>query len=181
MTRVVGSLAQAVVTAGVLAALAAMQPVANASPNQFAQAAPAAAAPAEPARTVPSQPAQPAPRSHRAEPTRRQRVEIMISDLHKKLGITAAEQSQFNAVAEVMRANARTMESLLVERTRDSNRSAVASVRWYERLTEAHAAALKNFIPPFETLYAALSESQRKAADSIFLQISERPVMPRSR
>ena len=176
MTHVVGSVARAVFAAGLLSTLAAPVPAATAAPNQFAQASPAPAAPAAPV--------QPAARSHRVMHsvghTRTQLVEIMISNMRTRLHITQAEQPQFDAVADVMRANAKAMETLLADRAHDTDRSAVASVRWYGRLTDAHAAGLKNFAPAFETLYATLSESQRKTADAMFQQLAARPFTPKS-
>lgn len=190
MTRVVGSFARAVMTAGIVGTLAAPLAMASGSPNQFAQATPAPAAPAQPAPTAPAQSAQMAPAptvhgghgTHRAAVrTRAQLVEVMISNMRKRLRITPAEQSQFDAVADVMRTNAKAMETLLAERAHDTDQSAVASLHWYEKLTEAHATALKNFTPAFETLYATLSPSQRKAADAMFLRLAERPFTPKSR
>jgi len=190
MTRVVGSFTRAVMTAGILGTLAAPLAMASASPNQFAQATPAPAAPAQPAPTAPPQPSQMAPAQtahgghgmHKAAVhTRAQLVEVMISNMRTKLRVTPAEQSQFDAVADVMRTNAKAMETLLAERAHDTDQSAVASLHWYEKLTDAHAAALKNFTPAFETFYATLSASQRKAADAMFLHLAERPFTPKSR
>src|SRR6185437_1469403 len=42
-----------------------------------------------------------------AQPARPQNVEANIAELHRKLQITAAQEAQFNAVAAVMRDNAR--------------------------------------------------------------------------
>lgn len=195
MTRAVGSIARAVMVAGILGALAAVPPVASASATEFAQAASTAAAPAQsvqtapqttqPSQAAPTLPAQTAPRHHRvvhsAARTRTQLVETMISQMRQRLRITQAEQPQFAAVADVMRTNAKTMETLLAERANDTDRSAVDSLRWYERLTEAHADALKNFVPAFATLYQTLSASQRKAADAMFAQLAQRPFSPTSR
>jgi len=190
MTRVLGSFARAVMTAGMLGTLAAPLAMASASPNQFAQATPAPAAPAQPVPTAPPQrdqvaPAQAVHGSHGMQRatvrTRAQLVEIMISNMRTRLRVTAAEQSQFDAVADVMRTNAKAMETLLAERGHGTDQSAVASLHWYEKLTDAHAAVLKNFTPAFETFYATLSASQRRAADAIFLRLAERPFTPKSR
>jgi LTXXQ motif family protein len=177
MTHRVGFFARAAMTAGILSLLAAPPRMASASPSQFAQATPVPSTPAAPGHMTPGD----HHAAHGPAPTRTQPVEIMISHMRTKLRITLVEQSQFDAVADVMRANAKTMETLLAERAQDTDRSAVASLRWYENLTEAHAAALKTFAPTFATLYATLSESQRKAADAMFLQLAERPFLPKSR
>jgi periplasmic protein CpxP/Spy len=108
-------------------------------------------------------------------------VEGRIADLDKRLGITSSERSQFAAMAEIMRANAKMMDALLVERQHDTNRSAVDSLHWYQRLTEAHAAALKKFVPAFDALYAVLSARQRETADTVFQQLGQQPPPLRSR
>lgn len=71
-------------------------------------------------------------------------------------------------MAETMRANATMMDALLAERQHDTDRSAVDSLHWYQRLTEAHAAALKKFVRALDALYAVPSASQRKKADAAF-------------
>lgn len=183
MGRVVGSFAWAIAVVGLVSAFAAAVPQASAASNQLAQSAPAQAGPPAPAQSA--APVQPAPTHHRAMHrhmrTRAELVEIMIANMRTKLAITAAQQPQFDAAAGVMRANAKAMETLLAERARDTDHSAVASLRWYGKLTEAHAAALKNFTPAFETLYAALSDGQRKTADAMFLQFAARPFPPHAR
>lgn len=107
-------------------------------------------------------------------------VETRIADLRARLAITPAEEPRFTALADVMRANARSMMLLLRKRVDDTDATAVDSLRWNEQLTEAHAAALRKFVPVFAELYAILSDSQRKAADAIFAQFAERPVPPKS-
>jgi len=102
-------------------------------------------------------------------------MEGRITDLHTRLGITAAEESQFTALAEVMRANANVMGSLLEQRAKDTDKTAVGTLRWYSRLTDAHAATLSKFVPAFEALYATLSESQRKTADAMFQRFAQGP------
>lgn len=148
------------VAACLLSALALGSPSARASAWDFAQATPAPAAP--PVAAAPG------------APTETGVAEARITDLRAKLRITAAQEAQFTALAGVMRANARSMETLLADHAKDSDASAVASLRWYERLTDAHAEALKAFVPAFEALYTVLSDSQRKAADAMFQQFATR-------
>jgi len=176
MTDTIDWLARAVAAAGMLSALAVGSPTANASPWDVAQATPAPAV-SSPAPQTPSRvkAAAPSPRSPA------ELAEARITSLRTRLHITAAEEPQFTAVADVMRANAQSMEALLGERAKDMDRTAVSALRWYERLTEAHAAALQKFVPAFEALYAALSDSQRKAADAIFQRFAQRPVPRRSK
>ena len=119
-----------------------------------------------------------------AETTRRgpeQRVQGRIADLHARLRITAEQEDKFKAMADVMTANAQSLEALLQERTQDKDTSAEASLRWYARLVDAHAEALKKFVPAFGELYASLSASQKKTADAIFERFGQRPIRRRSR
>lgn len=158
-------LGRGITVAGILGALVAGSPMANAASLQIAQTGPA--------------PSGTAGASHRHSLTGL--VETMITDLHTKLKITAAEEPQFGAVSDVMRSNAQAMEALLQERKKDTDKTAVGSLHWYERLADAHADALKKFNPPFEALYTALSDSQRKTADGLFEHFGERPFPPRTK
>lgn len=170
MTYPIDGLGRAVVAAGVLGALALGVPMANASPWRLAQTTTAtrAASPASPAAPG-GNPTTHGPRGPGGL------VEARIADLHARLGITAAEEPRFTALAEVMRVNAKDMDTVLDNRADDTSKTAVSTLRWYLRLTDAHAAMLSRFLPPFETLYAALSDDQRKTADSIFQHFGEGP------
>ncbi len=166
MTHSIGWLARGVATVGILGCLSPGAPAATAA-QEFAQAAPAAS---------PGQAAAPAPAS---APTGL--ADARIADLRKKLHITTAQEPTFTALADVIRANAQSMEALLADREKDTEHSAVDSLRWYERLTDAHAAALKQFVPAFDALYATLSDSQRTAADTMFERFAQRPIPRKSK
>jgi protein CpxP len=143
----------------------------------LAQAGPAPTAPgtATPAPEASGQPAQ----SPAAKPARRRSpvaaVEARISELHRSLHITPAEEPQFKTYADVMRQNAQTIEALFAQRAKSTDRSAVARLRWYAQLTAAHAEAVGKLVVPFEALYQGLSADQKKAADTLFEQIRQRP------
>lgn len=159
-----------------LVALAWSAPPASAASWQLAQAAPAPAVTDQtPAR----------PRARRAmvhqPPSFAALTDFRIADLHKRLQITAAQEPQFNAMAEVMRANAQSADDLLHEESQETDRTAVSGLRWYERLTEGHAQALHKFVPAFAALYGVLSDSQKKTADGIFQRIGLRPPPRHSR
>jgi hypothetical protein len=103
-----------------------------------------------------------------AQPTQpRQNVEANISELHQKLQITAAQEPQFGAVANVMRDNAR-LEASVPQPA--ANATAVDDLRVYIKYSELELAGLKKMLPPLEALYATLSPAQKKAADAIFRQ-----------
>jgi LTXXQ motif family protein len=97
------------------------------------------------------------------------RIEARIKELHKKLHITAAQETQWNDLAQVMRDNAKAMVDLQKQRTADTqSMTAVDVVKSYASVIEAHEAGMKKFIPAFEALYNAMSDAQKKTADSLF-------------
>ena len=101
-------------------------------------------------------------------------VEARITDLHRRLLITPAQEPQFEAYADVMRANAQTMQALFRERAKETGMSAVARLRWVAHLTQVHAENLSKLVPVFEALYQSLSDQQKKAADTVFEDIRQR-------
>jgi protein CpxP len=105
-------------------------------------------------------------------------VEIRIAELHNALRVTPEQEATFRAYADVMRANALTMQGLFQQRTQATDFTAPARLRWYAQLTAAHAAAVNNLIAPFDTLYQSLSDSQKQAADQYFAALQQRR-MPR--
>jgi LTXXQ motif family protein len=97
------------------------------------------------------------------------RIEARIKELHKKLHITAAQETQWNDLAQVMRDNAKAMVDLQKQRAADTqSMTAVDVVKSYASVIEAHEAGMKKFIPAFEALYNAMSDAQKKTADSLF-------------
>jgi len=107
-----------------------------------------------------------APKSKMSETDR---VEARINGLHSKLKITAAQEDQWNKVAEVMRENAAAMEPLVKARQEKGNTlNAVEDLKSYARIADTHAAGLNKFIPVFEVLYTGMSDEQKKIADTLF-------------
>lgn len=129
------------------------------SPLLLAQATAPANETARPAR-----PAPPGPAAH---------VEARIADLHRRLHITPAQEPQFKAFADVMRANAEAMEQLFQERAQNRDRTAPGQLHWYARLTTAHADATNKLLPVFDALYASLTDKQKKAADAAFTPLRQ--------
>jgi protein CpxP len=96
-------------------------------------------------------------------------VETRIRELHKKLQITDAQKTQWDALAQVMRDNAQKMVELEKRRTSDAkSMTAVDVVKSYSEVIDAHEDGMKKFIPAFEDLYNSMSDSQKKIADSLF-------------
>jgi len=116
---------------------------------------------------TPKAPAQVTPASH---------VEQRIKRLHNQLKITAAQETQWAAVAQVMRDNAQAVGSLATERRQKaSSMNAVDDLRAYQKIADAHAAGLDKLVPAFEALYAAMSPDQQKNADAIFAKAKRKP------
>jgi protein CpxP len=98
-----------------------------------------------------------------------ERTEDKIKDYRAKLKITDAQEEQWSKLAAVMRDNAVRMEALIEERMAKGNAlNAVEDLKAYSRITDEHAAGLKNFIAAFEPLYESMSPEQKKNADTIF-------------
>jgi periplasmic protein CpxP/Spy len=131
----------------------------------------AQAAPATPAGTTSQQSPQRGPMTN---------VEARISELHKQLQITPAEEPQFKAYADVMRSNAQMMQTLFQQRAQNPDRTAVGQLRWYAKLTAAHAEAVSKLVAPFEALYQSMSDQQKKVADTVFAELRQRPTPHRA-
>jgi hypothetical protein len=96
-------------------------------------------------------------------------VDTRINSLHTRLQITAAQESLWQPVAQIMRDNASTMDSLKQGRAADAkSMSAVDDLRSYGQAIDAHADAIKKFTPAFEALYNSMSDTQKANADQIF-------------
>jgi hypothetical protein len=97
------------------------------------------------------------------------RSEARIKELHDKLHITAAQEAQWGAVAQIMRDNATTIRASSTDRsTRLRTMNAVDDLKSYEIIADQHADGLKRLIPAFEALYASMTPAQQKRADHVF-------------
>jgi protein CpxP len=89
--------------------------------------------------------------------------------MHAKLKITQAQEAQWAKVAQVMRDNEKAIEPLIKARKENAkNMSAVDDLKSYGEITDAHADGIKKFTPVFATLYAGMSDAQKKEADALF-------------
>ncbi|HEY3917414.1 MAG TPA: Spy/CpxP family protein refolding chaperone [Stellaceae bacterium] len=113
----------------------------------------------------------PAARAQAVKPRSDAQVEARITQLHKQLKITQAEESDWNNVAQDMRDNAHDMSTLIQDRDNTASSkpmNAVDNLKNYEKIADAHADGLKKIVPDFETLYNAMSPAQQKTADHVF-------------
>lgn len=96
-------------------------------------------------------------------------VEHHIADLHTKLKITSAEESQWKEVADTMRENAKDMDKAIDKRSASmANATAVDDLNAYAEIAQAHAKGVKKLASAFSGLYSAMSDDQKKEADEIF-------------
>ena len=103
------------------------------------------------------------------------RVESRIKSLHDHLKITSAQEPQWNAVAQVMRENAHSIDSVVQQRYQTPDMTAVDDLKAYEAIQEVHIKNVQRLIPPFQALYDTLSPDQKKAADDAFSQARRGP------
>ena len=107
---------------------------------------------------------EPAPPAEKSDP-----VEARIKELHRKLHITAAQQTQWDNLVQVMRDNAKAMYDLEKERKEEAkNMTAVDAVKSYQAVIEAHEAGMAKFVPAFQALYDSMSNAQKQTADAMF-------------
>ena len=139
----------------------------------FAQSASAPAPEAPPAAAPAPAPA-PAQRSHGRghnpmTDNDAERVEQHINALHAALHITPALQPQWDAMATVMRQNAAAMEQeIAARRASVSTMTALDDMQSYQKLADQHAANMQKLVAAFSSLYGAMSDEQKKAADAYF-------------
>jgi hypothetical protein len=100
-----------------------------------------------------------------APPPSAQNVEANIAGLRQRLQITPAQEGQFNALANVMRQNAKAETT--APQPPAANASAVDYLRAEIQYDEIELADLKRFLPALEALYATLSPAQRQTADAM--------------
>ena len=95
--------------------------------------------------------------------------ENRIKKLHDKLHITAAQEELWGNVAQTMRDNDKTFKAAKADRTaRGKDMTAVDDLKFMQIISDQHSAGLKQLIPQFETLYAAMTPEQQKQADHVF-------------
>ena len=96
-------------------------------------------------------------------------VEKHIKDLHTKLMITPAEESQWSQVAATMRDNAKELDRAIDKRAENtSSATAVDDLNAYADIAQAHANGVKKLASAFSGLYSAMSDDQKKTADALF-------------
>ena len=97
------------------------------------------------------------------------RAELRIKDMHAKLAITSAQEDLWAKVAQAMRDDAKTVDTLTQARVDHAkDMTAVDDLKSYGEITDAHADGIKKLTTEFASLYAAMSDAQKKEADTLF-------------
>ncbi|MBU6486839.1 MAG: Spy/CpxP family protein refolding chaperone [Burkholderiales bacterium] len=135
------------------------------SSSVFAQASvPAAASAAQPSASS-------GPAADARAAKREAHVEERIAYLHTQLKITPAQETQWKAFADVMRANGQNMGRLYRQRMQaEATQSALDNMKQYALLAQAHADDMKQLVDAFGPLYDSMSPEQKKLADTTFRQ-----------
>lgn len=98
-------------------------------------------------------------------------AEARLASLRTALSITPSQAAAWHAYAEAYRANAARMSgmmSMMESRTQGSAPSSVPErLRHHETMMSQHLASLQALRAAIDTLYAALSDEQKAAADAL--------------
>lgn len=98
-----------------------------------------------------------------------EQTETRIKQLQDALKITEDQEPLWSNLTLVMRDNAKNMDALTKDRAENQkNLNAVERMKFHSQITEAQLDQLKKFIPPFEALYATMSDDQKKTTDTLF-------------
>ena len=97
-------------------------------------------------------------------------VEGRLAFLKTELQITDAQLPLWNAVADAMRANAKTMGDMAGGMMGGSQTAKLPErLAMREKMMTAHLEALRKFKAAADPLYAALSDEQKKTADELLM------------
>lgn len=114
--------------------------------------------------------------------TMTQMAEQRITDLHTRLHITAQQQPQWDQFTQVMRDNAKDLDAAYQQRAATFEKmNAVENMQSYAQIEQTRAQDLQKLVPAFQTLYASLSDEQKKLADQVFRNRAEKAQQRRAR
>ena len=97
------------------------------------------------------------------------RLDQRIKQLHDQLGITSAEQPQWNELTKLMRDQAAAMSHAATERgAKLKSMDAVATMQSYADLAKMHADNMERLSGAFSVLFDSFSAAQKQKADTVF-------------
>ncbi len=102
-------------------------------------------------------------------------LERRLAGFHRALGITPAQDPQWEAFASIVRRNAVNMADLLAQsRGRAGSMSALDQLHFFADSSRRRADDVQRLLPAFEPLYDVMSAEQRATADRIVRQLVSR-------
>ncbi len=102
------------------------------------------------------------------------RVEQRITQMHKRLKITPAEEPAWDAFAQVMRTNVTSMEQAYRQRASSvGTMTATENLRNFAQIESSRAQGVQDLSASFDSLYGTLSDEQKKTADAMFRHYEE--------
>jgi periplasmic protein CpxP/Spy len=134
----------------------------------------------QPPAATEAAPQSPAGTVHKATPSGRQTtarqgetmqnvVEQRINELHARLHITTEQSQQWDQFAQTMRDNAKDLDQRYRDRAQNlGSMSAVDAMKSFADIEQVRAQDMEKLVPAFQTLYASLSDQQKKSADQLF-------------
>jgi protein CpxP len=126
---------------------------------------------------APADAAAAAPVKHKR--TKTETVESRIARLHSRLGITAAEETQWTAVADAMRANAKEFDALQSDNEAHPAQTAPDFMSLHQKELQVDTDSAQRLNTAFATLYNSFSDDQKKNADTIFQNMNHRHHRPK--
>jgi hypothetical protein len=108
-------------------------------------------------------------RPERAFPLPSERVEARLAYIKTALKITDAQTKEWNAVADVLRQQAKAHDAAIQEMQshRDDNATIIDRMEFHQKMLAARASELSDLLAAAKPLYASLSPEQKKTADSL--------------
>jgi periplasmic protein CpxP/Spy len=101
--------------------------------------------------------------------TMQQMAEQRIADLHKRLHITSAQQSQWDQFSQAMLDNAKDLDQAYQQRAASFDKmNAVENMQSYAQIEQTRSQDMQKLVPAFQTLYSSLSDDQKQQADQLF-------------
>ncbi|MCX5827782.1 MAG: Spy/CpxP family protein refolding chaperone [Deltaproteobacteria bacterium] len=96
-------------------------------------------------------------------------TEVQIKQLQGALKITKDQEGLWNNLTQVMRENAKEMDTLAKARAGNTETmNSVERMKLHSEITKTHLDQLEKLIPPFEAFYSSMSDQQKNITDIIF-------------
>lgn len=106
-----------------------------------------------------------------------ERIEARLAYAKAALKITPAQEAQWNALADVLRKQAKAMDEQITLRRntpRDQQLSAIERLQRRQEMMSAASARATEMLEAAKPLYAALSDEQKKEADALLSRAGHR-------